>query len=86
MNLKISEGDSFWSSLPDEGGEFVHAKRDCGERLNTNVYVYRFLKGEYYRKKGVWIFFWLDIVITAVLEGLKLIFQTFDKLYNVERS
>jgi len=28
----------------------------------------------------------LDIVITAVLEGLKLIFQASDQLYNVDRS
>jgi len=38
------------------------------------------------KNKGGWIFLWLDIVITAVLEGLKLMFQTFDQLYNVERS
>ena len=31
------------------------------------------------KNKGGWIFLWLDIVITAVLVGLKLIFQTFDQ-------
>jgi len=48
MNLKMSEDDLFWSSLSDEVGECEYTKRDCDERLNPNVYVYRFPKGEYY--------------------------------------
>jgi len=48
MNLKMSEDGLFWSSLSDVGGECGYAKKDCDERLNTNVYVYQFLKGEYY--------------------------------------
>ena len=48
MNLGMREDDLFWSLLSDEGGECEHAKRDCDERLSPNVYVYRFLKGEYY--------------------------------------
>ena len=48
MNLKKIEDDLFWSLLSDEGGEYEYAKRDCDERSNPNVYVYRFLKSEYY--------------------------------------
>ena len=35
------------------------------------------------KNKGGCIFLWLDIVITAVLEGLKLIFQTFDHIQSL---
>ena len=48
INLRMSEDDLFWSLLSDEGGECEYANRDCDERLNPNVYVYRFLKDEYY--------------------------------------
>jgi len=48
MNLKISEDDLFWSLLSDEGGECEYTKGNCDERLNPNVYLYRFRKGEYY--------------------------------------
>jgi len=48
MNLTMSEDDLFWSLLSDEGEECECAKRDCDERMNPNVYVYRFQKGGYY--------------------------------------
>jgi len=44
----MSEDDLFWSLLSDEGGECVYVKRDCDERLNPNVCVYRFLTSEHY--------------------------------------